>query len=63
MTYEVGVQVGGELDVEVGVWPTPTSSHSPCRKAFPKIQLDVGHFVSESHSQEHTPLTNIAIQT
>ena len=39
---EVGVQVGVELDVEVGVRTTPTSPFPPCIKAFQRIQVGVG---------------------
>ena len=42
MKIEVGVQVGVELDVEVGVRATPTSLLSPCIKAFQRIQVGVG---------------------
>ena len=42
MKIEVGVQVGVELDVEVGVRATPTSLLSPCIKAFQRIQLGAG---------------------
>ena len=42
MMTKVGVQVGVELDVEVGVRATPTSRLSPCIKAFQRIQLGVG---------------------
>jgi hypothetical protein len=39
---EVDVQVGVELDVEVGVRATPTSLLYPCIKAFQRIQVGVG---------------------
>ena len=42
MKIEVGVQVGVELDVEVGVRATPTSLLFPCVKAFQRIQLGLG---------------------
>ena len=41
MKTKVGVQVGVELDVEVGVRATPTSLLSTCIKAFHRIQLGV----------------------
>ena len=41
MSSEVGVQVGVEVDDEVGVSRTPTSLLSLCTKGFQKIQVGV----------------------
>ena len=42
MTTEVGVQVGAQLDVEVGARTASTSLLFLCTKAFLTIQVDVG---------------------
>ena len=41
MSSEVGVQVGVEVDDEVGVSRTPTSLLSLCTKGLQKIQVGV----------------------
>ena len=47
MTIEVGVQ----LDVEVGVRATPTSLLFLCTKAFPTIQVGVGLIIGKNLSK------------
>ena len=49
MTIEVGVQ----LDVEVGVRATPTSLLFLCTKAFPAIQVGVGQKLAKISQEIH----------